>query len=243
MYYLFRKHCNVQQASYICLFIYVLHIRRRKILVIGMKNTGKSTLIRKLIKNSHHDASINPFRDTTQEPTTEIQLITKTLFINGKYYKCTFIDTPGLTHRTALDNIRQKLYSTDELMLIMFVFKHGESTTEAISLFCNLLEDVTCVKAAAVITFCDILSNVDYEEITKEFTSGSDTKQFSTDIDRRVYPIGFPNTAVMEEMAGELSRKFIQKNVSKLHQLIEVSSDCVPAKDVVRKRDKNCSIM
>ena len=220
-----------------------MHIHRRKILVVGMKNTGKSTLIRKLIKDSHRDASINPFLDTTQEPTTEIQLITKTLFINGKYYECTFIDTPGLTRRTVLDNIRQKLYSTDELTLIMFVFKHGESTTEAISLFCNLFEDVTCVTAAAVITFCDTLSDVDYQEITKEFTSDSNTKEFSTDIDGRVYPIDFPNTAVMEEMAGEFSRKFIQKNVSKLHQLIEVSSDGVPAKDVVRKGDRKCSIM
>ena len=211
---------------------------RRKILVIGMKNTGKSTLIRKLIDESHQDAGTNPFLDTAYEPTTEVQLITKTLFINGKFYQCTFIDTPGLSCRTVLDNIR---HSTDELSLIMFVFRHGKKSTEAISYFTNI-QDVACLSVAAIITFCDTLTDEDYKEITKEFMSGCDTKQFSTDVDRRVYPIGFPNTTFMEERAGELSRNFIQKNVSKLHQLIELSSEHAPAKDAA-VRDKKCSIM
>ena len=216
-----------------------LRTYRRKILVVGMKNTGKSTLIRKLIDEGHHDTNINPFQDTAYWPTTEIQLITETLFINGKFYNCTFIDTPGLTHRTVLDNIQ---HLTDELTLILCVFKHGNDSTEAISYFTNILQDVACPTVAVIITFCDTLNDQDYKDITKEFKSSGDTKQFSTGVDKRVFAIGFPSTASMEERAGEISRDFIQKNVSKLHQLIELSSDYAPAKDATVS-GKKCSVM
>lgn len=203
-----------------------------------MKKTGKSTLIRNLIDECNHNANTSPFQDTACEPTTEVKLIVKTLFINGKFYKCTFIDTPGL--RTVPDNIQQ---STDELTLIMFVLKHGNNSTEAISYFTNKLQDIACQSVAVIITFCDTLIDEEYKDIIKKFMSSCDTKQFSTDVYKRVYPIGFPNTALMEERAGEFSRNFIQKNVSKLHQLIEQSSDYAPARDVAERGNIRCSVM
>ena len=208
-----------------------------------MKNTGKSTLIRKLIEGSHHDPSINPFANVTYCSTNEIQQITKTLFINGKFYNCTFIDTPGLTtHKNVFHNdndIRQKLFSIGELNLIIFVFKHGETSTRAMSLFSGLFKDMTCL-SAAVITFCDKLNN---DDVIREFASDPFTKQFSADIGGRVYPVGFPNTANMQENAAELYRISIQKNISKLHELIELFRECIPAEDVIRESDHRCSIM
>ena len=67
--------------------------------MVGMKNTGKTTLIRKLIKGNYHDTTsnnINAFNNTVP-PTANIEQLTEVLFINGKFYECTFIDTPGLT--------------------------------------------------------------------------------------------------------------------------------------------------
>ena len=216
-----------------------------------MKNTGKTTLITKLIKESHHtcDVSVNPLPNSMYKPTSEMQPITITLFINGRFYECTFIDTPGLSHKSLIfdhnNDIRQQLCSIDKLNLILFVFKYGQPNTDAISVISDVFKGPIAqhshVSAAAVITFCDTLINDDYEDITREFISNPCSKQFSIDVGRRVYPIGFPNTVVMKETAAELSRKFIQKNISKLHQLIEASSGGVPAKDVLR--DQRCSMM
>ena len=60
----------------------------------------------------------------------------------------------------------------------------------------------------------------------------------------KVYVIGFPNTAGMNVIAEEIGARFIQKNVSKLCQLIATSSDCIAAKDVLKDdKDHRCSVM
>ena len=236
---------NVRITSYVTINVYTTYVctYRRKILVVGMEKTGKSTLIRKLIDEDHHDTNTNPFQDTVYKPTTAVQPIIKTLFINGKFYKCTFIDTPGLPSR-AVTNYLQHL--TDELSLILFVFQHGRNSTEAILCFTNILQGVTCQSVAVIITFCDTLNDEDYKDIKEEFMSSCDTMQFSSGVGKAVYPIGFPSkVASMDERAGELSSKFIQKNVSKLQQLIvnEPSSDHIPAQDATATDRSKCSVM
>ena len=184
-----------------------------------MKKTGKSTLIKRLMGDD--------LLDDTYKRTKEIQQSTKRWFSNGKFYECTFIDTPGLTN-----NIRQKLSLIDEINLIMFVFKYGQSNDEAVAAFSNLFEDTRDL-SVSIITFCDTLTDSDYDDITRKFRSDPCTKQFSG---RRVFPIGFPNADHIEE-----SKRFIEKNISKLHQLIEMPSGCTPVIDV---RDYTlCSIM
>lgn len=167
-----------------------------------MKNTGKTTLIKKLIKGNCHDTTsnnINPFWNTTHIlPTSKIVKVTEVLFINGKFYECTFIDTPGLTQKfiSASDDISDEL---DKVNLILFVFKHGEPITTVLSVLSDHFKDMRCL-SASVITYCDELTKSNYESIIREFTSDPITKQSSTDHDigGRVYPIGFPNTTHME---------------------------------------------
>ena len=206
---------------------------RRKILVVGMKKTGKSTLIKNLINESSHSF-------VTPKSTNEIQEITRILFINGKFYKCTFIDTPGLTYYS-FNNTRKQLYLIDEINLIMFVFKHGQNHSKAVSAFADLYEDARHL-SVAIITCCDTLAETEYENITREFGSDPCTKKFSSDVSR-VYPIGFPNTDGMKETAAEISRGQIENNISKLHQHIidEMSSRCIHARNV--EKDHKCPIM
>ena len=208
---------------------------RRKILVVGMKKTGKSTLIKNLINESSHS-----FVTPNYKSTNEIQEITRTLFINGKFYKCTFIDTPGLTYYN-FNNTRQKLYLIDEINLIMFVFKHGQNHSETVSAFADLYEDARHL-SVVIITCCDTLAETDYENIRREFGSDPCTKKFSSDMSR-VCPIGFPNTDGMKETAAEFSRGQIENHISKLHQLIidETYSDCIHARNV--EKDHKCLIM
>ena len=194
---------------------------RRKILVVGMKKTGKTTLIKNLINESNHSFVIS-------KSTNEIQEITRTLFINGKFYKCTFIDSPELT------------YLNDEINLVMFVFKHGQNHSETVSAFADLCEDARNL-SAAIITCCDTLAETEYEDIKGEFRSDPYTKKFSNDVCNRIYPIGFPNTDCMSEIAAEFSRRQIEKNISELHQLIEKSSHCMHARNVAK--DHKCLIM
>ena len=228
-----------------------------------MKNTGKTTLIKKLIKGNCHDTTsnnINAFKNTVP-PTANIEQLTEVLFINGKFYECTFIDTPGLTQKymSTSDDTRQELYSIGKVNLILFVFKHGDisSTTEVLSLLSDRCKDMRCL-SASVITCCDELTNESYENIIREFTSDPVTKQFCADhnIGERVYPIGslnnhnvsekvysigFSKRTDMQAIAIELNANFIQENISKLLQLIELSSDHTAAAD--DKNAKKCSVM
>ena len=217
-------------------------------MVIGMKSTGKTTLITKLIKWNCHDATshnISPFRNTAHIPSTAIiNQVTEVLFINGKYYECTFIDTPGLTPKIIFAS-RHELYAIDEVNLILFVFKHGDPITNALSVLSDHFKDMRCL-SASVITYFGELSNDTSESIVREFTSDPQTKQFSIDhnIGDRIYPIGFPDTTRMHAMASEINAKFIHKNISKLIQLIERSSDHMQAvTDVKETAGKGCSVM
>ena len=227
--------------------------------MVGMKNTGKTTLIRKLIKGNYHDTTsnnINAFNNTVP-PTANIEQLTEVLFINGKFYECTFIDTPGLTEKfISASDISNEL---DKVNLILFVFKHGDisGTTEVPSLLSDHCQDMRCL-SASVITCCDELTNESYENIIREFTSDPITKQFCADhnIGERVYPIGslnnhnvsekvysigFSKRTDMQAIAIELNANFIQENISKLLQLIELSSDHTAAAD--DKNAKKCSVM
>ena len=212
-------------------------------LVVGMKNTGKTTLITKLTNHTYHDTTTmttcSKLSFMNYRPTAKIQEITEVLFINDKYYECTFIDTPGLTRKIIpiLDD-RPNLHSIDGLDLILFVFKHGENITKALSLFSDLLKaDMKC-SSASVITCCDDLTKENYESVLTKFISDPRTKPFCAN---GAYPIGFPDTGGMHVLADEIQAKLIQKNVSKLLYLIETSSDCISTNDVLK--DRKCSVM
>ena len=216
--------------------------------MIGMKSTGKTTLIGKLTKWNCHDTTgnnINPFRNTACiPPTTTINQVTEVLFINGKYYECTFIDTPGLTQKL-ISASRHEPYSIDKVNLILFVFKHGDTTTKTLSVLSDHFKDMRCLSASVITCFGE-MSNDTCESIVREFTSDPQTKQFSIDhnIGDRIYPIGFPNTARMDAIASEMKARFIHKNISKLIQLIERSSDHMQAViDVKETTSKECSVM
>ena len=175
--------------------------------------------------------------------TTEIEQITETLCINGMFYKCTFTDTPGLAHRIMPilgGSIREAIRSVDKLNLVMFVFRHGDITAEDYRNFSDLFNNTKHL-SASVITCCDDLNDDQDDEVVKEFTSDPHAKHFSTELCMRVYPIGFPDISRMDGVMQELCTKYIQKNVQKLYQLIEMSSDVVSANDILK--DQTCSIM
>ena len=204
-------------------------------------------MIGKLTKWNCHDTTgnnVSPFRNTAHIPSTDkINQVTEVLFINGKYYECTFIDTPGLTQKI-ISASKHELYSIDEVNLILFVFKHGDATTKALLVLSDHFKDVRCL-SASVVTCFDELSNDTDESILREFTSD---QQFSIDhnIGDRIYPIDFCDTTRMNPIASEMKARFIHENISKLIQLIETSSDhmqAVTESDVKETTGKGCSVM
>lgn len=247
---------------------------RRKILVLGRKNVGKSTLIKKLVNGNYCDIN------TRSPTTTKIHRITEILFIDDNYYECTFIDTPGLVCKNISvvddvrkrvfsagssfkdasrlisltqksisivdDDIKQEIHSADGLNLILFVYKYGEIAVEdhyTMAIFSGLFKNAWHI-SATVITCCDNLKDDQCRAtIVKDFLEDPSTKQFSADLggESRVYPISLPDLTRMEELAQEIHEKYVQKNLSKLHQLIERSHNFLSAQDILK--GQNCSIM
>ena len=128
--------------------------------------------------------------------------------------------------------------------LIIHVFKLGRFTEEEckfVQVYVDVFKNTQCI-SSFVITGCDFKSDASCTSIVDIFKSNDYTKDFAAIMDKGIYTIGFCDLSDFADDAGlkehlELRQK---KDLTKLHQLIEKSSDAV---DVLKSSDiGECSV-
>ena len=81
--------------------------------------------------------------------------------------------------------------------------------------------------SALVITNCDSKNNAARTEIVEDFKSYELTKDIAASMGKGIYTVGFPDITEMDDDDVTMSLIKSQKDASKLHRLIEESSDSV----------------
>ena len=187
--------------------------------MIGNSEVGKSSLIKKIIgmKCSLISKSIEPtYLDASQH-------ITTTLCINNSEYYCTFIEL--FTNFIGLIvNTNQRRY-LERANLIMYVcrldcFTYEEK--EDFKKYINFFKDAQKI-SALVITGCENYNDEERLNLVKGFQSNESTKEIAASMQRGIYTVGFPDLTNYPMWSKEALENTAQKDVSKLHELIEYS--------------------
>ena len=220
--------------------------------MIGHIGSGKTTLINNVIGEGclHTTKGFAPAHETPQHVQGE-------LCINNNKYQCTFIELPGAFYT-------QFYYCTDLIYISLYKHKIFEQITDKTQREClerlNLIICVTrCGRipigekffqgypkifpesiSAFVMNHCDGLNDEACTRMVEELKSNDKTKDFVASMGKGVYTVSFPNLTQVPELLVEPCKQIIQEDVSKLHQLIEQSSDTV---DVLKTDKPSCSII
>ena len=205
--------------------------------MIGLSGSGKTTLIHSITEMKCYDFMFGrPIQMTTE------------LSINGNNYRCTFLKpaSPFVCDYN-LSNVKQKIVEQitnsnhaeclKSLNLIIYVAKYSYRIEEwmcTFQIYKKLLPESISV---LVITGCDFITDAERTRIVEKLKSHEQTKDIAASMGKGIYTVGFPNLHHYESEYKELMKVRMQKDITKLHRLIEESSDSV---DVLKESSPGC---
>ena len=220
---------------------------KRNIIVVGRTGSGRSSLINNVIGEDYFD--VNAYAQKTPLKT---QHVDKELLINDKKYQCTFIEPPGsfdifdIPYTVDMpDHVRYQAVCLERLNLIIYVVRQGRYTIEdrrAFQRFMNHFKNAESISALAI-THCECKSEATCTRLLKHFKSDELTKDIAAGMGKGIYTVGFPDLNEMDSEDVECYQLKIQKEVSKLHQLIEESNDIVDVLNISGPDNTVCSVM
>ena len=157
--------------------------------------------------------------------------IYKILRINNKLYHCNIIteDVPLPHYRNTDKNERMYSNQRMRLNLIIHVLKNGRFIMADYEWyrwfrdFCIAAHNIS----ALVITGCQGQNDLCRTRIVEDHKSSEHMKDCVTVMGKGIYTVGFP---VLDELKDDIQEEIklgMQKDVIKLHQLIEESNDAV----------------
>ena len=134
----------------------------------------------------------------------------------------------------------------ERLNLIIYVVRQGRFTDEDWRAFrscMGLFKNAESI-SAIVITHCECKNDAACSRLLKQFKSDELTEDIAAKMGKGIYTVGFPDLKEMDSEHVGFYKSKIQKDVSKLHQLIQESDDIV---DVLKTSGPDntaqCSVM
>ena len=198
--------------------------------MIGKSGCGKSSLINNVI--GEDCLQVVP---GLPDPSTTAQHVSRELSINNTKYQCTFIELPcAIYGHNRLYNKEWIMQTTNpcqreylkRLNLIIYMKKLGRLVEEDRNSFVyTKIFPQTESISALVITYCDSKNNAARTRIVEDFKSNGE--DIAASMGKGIYTVGFPDLTELDDEYVTTSLIKSQKDASKLHQLIEESSDSV----------------
>ena len=178
--------------------------------------------------------------------TATTQHVCRELLINNKLYLCTFIDLeiphasdilfnePLLKEQIVGQFNPHQRKCLEKLNLVIYVCRDGHFTVEdknTLQVYMNILPQSI---SALVVTHCDFLDSAVRIEIVEGLKSDEVIKDIAASMGKGIYTVGFSDLTQLLHikpafMFVDRFKSSIQEEVSKLHGLIEKSSDSVNA--------------
>ena len=206
--------------------------------MLGVSGSGKCTLISKLIGDDFGDDFVG-FRPLH---------IHNTLVINNIKYQCTFIKPFGIMEKDDVSPLEEIAKSHREyfkrLNLIIYVVNLRSIDVETLQVYTKFFKNTRSISA---LVFTHSRPNPRNRRILEEFKSRKDTKDIAANMGKGIYTVDFFDTSTFsfdEEHIAKCSQ-IMQEDVTRLHQLIEESSNVV---DILKSTDLDvpsnpCSII
>ena len=212
--------------------------------MVGNAGNGKSSLINKVIGEDHFEMNAFPLASPTvanqHADKDTIQHAYKDLYANNKTYKCVFINPPppdALPHESdyvqkiAESNLRVNFKYLSLIIYVVRLDRFAIEDWEAIESYKKFFKETESV-SALVITHCECKNDTARAKIVQHFKSNEHTRRIATSMYKGIHTVGFPDLDEVDIEDKEHFKQKMQKDVSKLHQLIIESNDVV---DVLKK--------
>ena len=162
----------------------------------------------------------------------------KKLSINNNEYHCTFLKPlsimlPGDNHDVKEEMVKSNNREIlKRLNLIIYVVKGScYSGLDALHMYTKFLKNTHSI-SALVFTHCGY-NDAKRSRFVEGFKSIDCFKDFAASMGKGIYTVDFPDLDYFDEDKEQI-KQIMQKDVTKLHQLIEESSDVV---DVFKSND------
>ena len=187
--------------------------------MVGGSGCGKSTLINNIVGENLLQV-YHGFRcDNRDDLPSHVK---KTLLINNNLYDCHITESPPYKNPYDMVLTNQRL----RVNLIIYIMKFQRLTDNDLKTFqeyTRLFQNTHSI-SAFVITGCEMTDRTRVVEVLK---SDIYTKDFAAIMGKGIYTVGFPDISSYPTVMEEWFKLEQQKDVTKLHELIEKSNDTV----------------
>lgn len=217
--------------------------------MVGKTGCGRSSLINKVTGKDYLKVlfSFSTVHGTPQHVHTE-------LLINNTKYQCNFIEVPDLysnpyrskpisyhVEQMVKSNLGMYLQSVN-LIIMCTSGRLGSFVEEIVEEIGQIYTKFTknTKILALVITHCDQLRPNAIARRVEEFKSDERAKDIVASLGKGIHTVGFPDLFDIKPEHRESRKDEMQKDVLKLHRLIEESNDSV---DVLKEHSHRCPIM
>ena len=204
-------------------------ICKRNVLIVGLDETGKSTIASKI---RDHSACVDLNHQPTQTIAQEFEFAKE---ICGKNYLITVIDAMGFGTSTAMSKERvtelitylrgREIYAIN---LIFFVIKSGRLQGDEKSILESAIQKFNRSHlsniSALLITHCEQYNEALQERIIALFKDGDHTRPISNLMSKGILTTGFTSQDYCNEALLENIERDIRSSLEKIEDLIAESS-------------------
>jgi len=204
--------------------------RKRNIIILGRTGTGKKTIANKILGDERLQVD-----SAMTSVTREVRLMMAEEKVDDIiHYIIKIVDTLGPYSReiekaSILKEIHEHCTEAcDEIHLIIFTFRYGVYEQREIDIFtaiCEMYPDQIPKISALVITGCESLDEEGRKSLIDELRTETTTKQVVQQMQKGIFPVGFPHLKDIKPAFKEEYEKVIASDANELKKLVFEASE------------------